>query len=151
MKKSDIRENLHALDLERKKILRPRFMELGLTVGEGQPRILRCLLNEGKMTQKELADRCMVDVTTMSRTLDRMEKAGFLKREPNPECRRSHLISITSQGKEKAQKVQEIFEQLDEELCRGMHAEEIESLLKALKKLRGNLEQAEASREKEEV
>lgn len=56
-----------------------------------------------------------------------------MKREPNPECRRSHLISITSQGKEKAQKVQEIFEQLDEELCRGMHAEEIESLLKALK------------------
>ena len=59
MRKEAIREILHRLDLERKKILGPRLHELGLTVGEGQGRALLCLLKEGPMTQKELADLCM--------------------------------------------------------------------------------------------
>lgn len=40
------------------------------------------------MNQKELADACLMDVTTMSRTLDRMEKDGLLKRENNPASRK---------------------------------------------------------------
>lgn len=151
MEKSEIRENLHALDLDRKKILRPRFMELGLTVGEGQPRILRCLLKEGKMTQRELADRCMVDVTTMSRTLDRMERAGFLKREANPGCRRSHLICITRYGEEKAWEVQKVFEELDEKICHGIGEEERKLLIKILGKIRGNLENPDAAEKNKDV
>ena len=50
------------------------------------------------MTQKKLADACLLDVTTMSRTLDRMEQAGLLVRESNPDCRRSWLIDPDRQG-----------------------------------------------------
>ena len=74
MEKNSVRKILHRLDLERRQLMRPRFLELGLTVGEGQPRILNCLLEQGEMSQRELADACMFDVTTMSRTLDKIEK-----------------------------------------------------------------------------
>ena len=50
---------MHRLDMERKKFLGPKLQVLGLTVGEGQARALRTLLEEGTMTQKQLADLCM--------------------------------------------------------------------------------------------
>ena len=81
MEKNDIRKILHRLDLERRQLMRPRFLEMGLTVGEGQPRILNCLMEQGEMSQRELADACMFDVTTLSRTLDKMEKAGMVTRK----------------------------------------------------------------------
>ena len=107
MEKNDIRKILHRLDLERRQLMRPRFLEMGLTVGEGQPRILNCLMEQGEMSQRELADACMFDVTTLSRTLDKMEKAGLVTRKVNPASRRAHLIALTPEGKEKAGQVQE--------------------------------------------
>ena len=95
MERNSIRKILHRLDLERRQLMRPKFLALGLTVGEGQPRILDCLLDRGELTQRELADLCMFDVTTMSRTLDKMEQAGLIQRNRNPASRRSHLISLT--------------------------------------------------------
>ena len=78
MKKEQIRNELFKIEVLRQRLMRPQFIALGLTVGQGQPRILKELLFEGSMTQKKLADACLLDVTTMSRTLDRMEQAGLL-------------------------------------------------------------------------
>ena len=57
------------------------------------------------MNQKELADACLMDVTTMSRTLDRMEKDGLLKRENNPASRRSWNVLLTDYGRQKLMKL----------------------------------------------
>ena len=104
MKKEQIRNELFKIEVLRQRLMRPQFIALGLTVGQGQPRILKELLFEGSMTQKKLADACLLDVTTMSRTLDRMEQAGLLVRESNPDCRRSWLIALTDKGTDIAKK-----------------------------------------------
>lgn len=135
MEKSKIREILHGMDMERRKIVRPKFQELGLTVGEGQAKILKCLLEQGSMTQRQLADKCMLDVTTMSRTLD---GAGYLLRTVNPSCRRSFLICITEKGKEKAASVQKIFSNLDEQIWQGISEDEMEVLYHTLQKIMRN-------------
>ena len=139
MEKSKIREILHSMDIERRKIVRPKFQELGLTVGEGQAKILKCLLEQGSMTQRELADRCLLDVTTMSRTLDKLQGAGYLLRTVNPSCRRSFLICITEKGKEKAASVQKIFSDLDEQIWQGISEDEMEVLYDTLQKITKNL------------
>lgn len=139
MEKSKIREILHSMDIERRKIVRPKFQELGLTVGEGQAKILKCLLEQGSMTQRELADRCLLDVTTMSRTLDKLQGAGYLLRTVNPSCRRSFLICITEKGKEKAASVQKIFSDLDEQIWQGISEDEMEVLYHTLQKITKNL------------
>lgn len=71
-RKSEIREMLFRLDLLRKKLLQPFFLSLGLSIGQGQPRILNHLLIKDDITQKELADLCDMDVTTISRTIDKL-------------------------------------------------------------------------------
>ena len=139
MEKNNIRKILHRLDLERRQLMRPKFLEMGLTVGEGQPRILNCLLEQGEMSQRELADACMFDVTTLSRTLDKMEKAGMVTRKVNPASRRAHLIALTPEGKEKAGRVQEQFAWLDQVLWGDIEEKEMESLYRTLEKIEENV------------
>ena len=139
MEKKDIRKILHRLDLERRQLMRPRFLEMGLTVGEGQPRILNCLLEQGEMSQRELADACMFDVTTLSRTLDKMEKTGLLTRKVNPASRRAHLITLTPEGKVKARQVQKLFVWLDQILWGDIEEKEMEDLYRTLKKIEENV------------
>lgn len=128
------------VELLRRRLLRPHFIELGLTVGQGQPRILRTLRIKGAMSQRQLADLCVLDVTTMSRTLDKLEKMGLIKRMDNPECRRSWVITLTSEGEKKADRVIELFNMADEVFSDGMTAKEVEKLYDMLDVIEKNIE-----------
>ena len=56
MKKEQIRNELFKIEVLRQRLMRPQFITLGLTVGQGQPRILQELLFEGSTNQKKLAE-----------------------------------------------------------------------------------------------
>jgi DNA-binding MarR family transcriptional regulator len=139
---SEVREMMFAIDQARRRLLQPRFTQLGLTLGQGQPRILNYLLNREDITQKELADACHLEVTTLSRTLDHMEKADLLMRRRPPDCRRSYRIVLTEKGRETAREVHEAFAYLDQTIWKGFTEEEMEKLWEGLKKIRENLEEA---------
>ena len=62
MENNSVRKILHRLDLERRQLMQPRFLQLGLNVGEGQPRILNCLLAPGGSGQRRQAQPWMVGV-----------------------------------------------------------------------------------------
>lgn len=139
---AEVREMMFAIDQARRRLLQPRFTQLGLTLGQGQPRILNYLLKKEDITQKELADACHLEVTTLSRTLDHMEKAGLLTRRRPPDCRRSYRIVLTEKGRETAREVHEAFAYLDQTIWKGFTEEEMEKLWEGLKKIRKNLEEA---------
>lgn len=141
-RKAEIRENLRKLDQLRREILKPQFLAAGLTLGQGQPRILKYLYEKEPRSQKELAQLCGLDVTTMSRTLDRLAEAGLIERKINPECRRSCRIALTAQGRDTAEKVCRSFDDLDERLCGGFSEEELRKLSGALAALAENLTDA---------
>ena len=145
---NEIKNVFFDIEMLRRRLIRPFFIELGLTVGQGQPRILKELRKHGTMNQKELADACLMDVTTMSRTLDRMEKDGLLKRENNPASRRSWNVSLTDYvlltdcGHEKADEVIKIFNKVDDVIFKGFSEEEIKMLSSMTDKVENNLWEA---------
>lgn len=94
------------------------------------------------MNQKELADACLMDVTTMSRTLDRMEKDGLLKRENNPASRRSWNVLLTDYGSQKADEVIRIFNRIDNVIYNGFSEEEVQTLSVMASKVEKNLWEA---------
>ena len=53
----------------------------------------------GKLRPVELERRTLLAQYNASRLLDRMEKAGLIRREANPEDGRSQLVSITVEGR----------------------------------------------------
>lgn len=141
MKKEQIRNELFKIEVLRQRLMQAAVYRIGLTVGRDSRSILKELLFEGSMTQKKLADACLLDVTTMSRTLDRMEQAGLLVRESNPDCRRSWLIALTDKGTDIAKKVQQIFEETDKIYCSNLSEKEAEQLFVLLQKVEDNISQ----------
>ena len=143
MKKRELRSMLFQLELSRRRLLLPWFSGLGLTLGQGQPRILARLLQGDGLTQRELADACVLDAATLSRALDRMEETGLIRRVENPGSRRSYLVRLTDAGREKAAQVQQGFDRVDEVLCRGFSQAELDRLQEDLERLRANLDGCE--------
>ena len=83
------------LKRELKDLLKPH----GLEVWEFD--VLATLRWRGKevgMTPKELIEATMVTSGTMTNRIDRLEKAGFVRREPNPDDRRSVRIVLADPG-----------------------------------------------------
>jgi DNA-binding MarR family transcriptional regulator len=48
---------------------------------------------------KELAEAVVLSPTAMSRFVDRVEKAGYVRREPDPDDRRALQVTITDEGR----------------------------------------------------
>jgi DNA-binding MarR family transcriptional regulator len=48
---------------------------------------------------KELAEAVVLSPTAMSRFVDRVENAGYVKREPDPQDRRALQVTITAEGR----------------------------------------------------
>ncbi|MCR6481969.1 MarR family transcriptional regulator [Amycolatopsis sp. OK19-0408] len=56
-------------------------------------------LRDGPLPQRTLAQRCQVTDQTMSRTVDRLAKAGFVTRTADPRDARRHLAKLTARGR----------------------------------------------------
>ena len=69
-----------------------------------------------------------------------VEEEGFLRREKNPDCRRSYQICLTEAGKKKAKEVQEVLRQMDEVICKDLTEEEHSEFLRILRKICENME-----------
>ena len=61
------REVLFEIELRKRKKVQEFLVEMGLTPGQGQARILSYLSVNDRVTQRETADACLLDATTMSR------------------------------------------------------------------------------------
>ncbi len=57
------------------------------------------LLDAGPMSQTDLARTARVEVQTMSRTLERLEREGYVHREKHPKDGRRHVVTRTEAGR----------------------------------------------------
>lgn len=140
IQKQSLREILFQIELLKRRKVQRFLLDIGLTPGQGQARILVYLSSHSSVIQKEIADRCMLDVTTMSRVLNKLEEMGLISRQRDPGCRRAYQIGLTEAGQQKAEEVNRGFERLEEMLCRELSEEEIGSLTTGLKKVKESLE-----------
>jgi DNA-binding MarR family transcriptional regulator len=65
------------------------------------------------ITVGELGDRVSLDSSTLTGTIDRMEKSGYAKRKPNPNDRRSALVFLTEKARELGPRILEFADELD--------------------------------------
>lgn len=135
----------------RNQLMRPMLLEIGLTPGQGQARILDCVLAHEHLSQRALADLCGIEVTTMSRTIDRMVEAGYLVREVSPESRRTHCIGLTETGREKAVEARRLLTQLDELIAGSLNEEEQGAFYQMLSRICDALESARDEKARESV
>lgn len=104
------------------------LVPLGLHVG--QELLLNQLWREDGLTQGELIARLGVEPPTVTKTLQRLERAGLVYRIPDPERPRVGRVHLTDAGKALREPVEEVWNRTDEDLLRGFDAEERELLVR---------------------
>jgi DNA-binding MarR family transcriptional regulator len=57
------------------------------------------LLSDGPLSQTDLARRARVQTQTMSRTLERLQREGYVARDADPGDRRRHVVTRTDAGR----------------------------------------------------
>lgn len=77
-------------------VLRPH----GLTFARYEALVLLTFSRRGMLPLRVIGERLMVHPTSVTNTIDRLEKQGFVRRRPNPADGRGKLAGITPQGRE---------------------------------------------------
>ncbi|RNI23894.1 MarR family winged helix-turn-helix transcriptional regulator [Flexivirga caeni] len=86
--------------------------------------VLRCLHEDGQMSQRELADRVSMDRSDLVKLLDQLENVGHLRRGPDPRDRRRHLLSITPRGVTIVEQGRRLLDQANEEVFASLNPNE---------------------------
>ena len=112
--------------------------DYGLRVPEW--RALAALYARERCTMSELADLATIDRTTLTRTIDRMEEAGWLSRLADEADMRVTRLALSGAGRRMFERVWPEVERLNELALSGLSSAQIESLRKILGKMQENLE-----------
>src|SRR6266516_3426936 len=78
---------------------RRRIAHLGVT--PDQFTVMRTLLENNGVTQRELAELMSSDPNTVASLLERMEKAGLVERQAHEKDRRAHRLRLKGLGRRK--------------------------------------------------
>ncbi len=105
----------------------------------GQERALAVLWEHGPQPQNVLARLIGIDMSTMTKTLQRLERSGFVSRTPSPANRRISIVSTTPKGDAIRAEVNRVLTELYRRMTRGLTPEQTEELLSLLGVVRGNL------------
>ena len=80
-----------------------------------------------ELRMKELAELIGVTTGTLTITVDKLEKKGLVKRIPNPDDRRSFLITLTKEGRKTHRTHSMAHQGLTERCVEGFSPEEVET------------------------
>ncbi len=113
--------------------------DYGLRVPEW--RALAALYSREKCTMSELAELATIDRTTLTRTVDRMEDAGWLARLADGADARVTRLALTAAGRRMFERVWPEVQRLNDLALAGLTTPQIESLKKILGQMRANLDE----------
>ena len=71
----------------------------GLTFSRYEALVLLSFTRSGSLPLGKMAERLMVHSTSITNTIDRLERDGFVRRMPHPTDRRLILAEITEEGR----------------------------------------------------
>ena len=117
-----------------------------LGLHRGQPSLLRALWEQEGLTHTELARRLCVQPATITKMVNRMEKAGFLERRPDPTDHRISRVYLTPSGRAIQADVERIWKALEQETFAGFDEEERDLLARFFRRIRENLMQVTEDR-----
>ncbi|MDM8299626.1 MarR family winged helix-turn-helix transcriptional regulator [Collinsella tanakaei] len=123
---------------------------LGHTRGEGlmpgQPKVLEYLAEHDGCNQRAIARACVMDKSTVTSVLARMEEGGLIERRTDPRDRRGISVVLTERGRAAAMRVCAFGDEVDEVALAGLSDGERMRLQELLARVIGNFERAEGNR-----
>jgi DNA-binding MarR family transcriptional regulator len=105
-------------------------------------RVLASLAGRQRSAMNELADLATIDRTTLSRTVDRMAKAGWVTRLSDADDMRVTRLALTASGRALFTRVLPQVEALNRGAVEGLPPGTVDMVRWALREMCGNLDRA---------
>ncbi len=115
------------------------FDLLGIDITVEQWVLLKVLENNGLLSQTELAKKTHRDPASITRTLDLLQKKGFIKREQMVDNRRQYNIQMTKEGNNFVTQHMPLITKMRNVSVKGFSKSEIENLIAMLLKVQKNM------------
>ncbi|HEY8933360.1 MAG TPA: MarR family transcriptional regulator [Rariglobus sp.] len=110
------------------------FRPHGITAA--QYNVLSALVAAGEgISQRELGDVLVVDRSNVTGLVDRMEKAGWVRRTDDPADRRVYRVTLTPAGRRLWEKIAPAYEAVVVQVTGGLTEAQARATLKALAQL----------------
>jgi DNA-binding MarR family transcriptional regulator len=120
-------------------VMRTRQLLQGLGLHPGHELLLMHLWDAGPQRQTDLAAEFDTDSASMTRTVQRLERAGFIRRRPDPNDGRATLVESTPAGMALRGRIEQLWAELEADTVGDMPAAQRRQLLRGLQGLEANL------------
>lgn len=127
---------------------RARSMYQEFDLNRSQASVLFSLHQKKSMSQKELALQLNMTPPSITSTIQKMERSGYISRKPDQSDQRIMRLELTGKGESCIQTVKMIADQMEEMLFRGMSAEEKILFRRFLMQINDNLAEDQNERGK---
>jgi DNA-binding MarR family transcriptional regulator len=129
-----VRYLILAAQREGNRLLMALLSEIELTPAQSEA--LRIIADHGPLALKELGDMLVCDSgTSPSRIVDRLVAAGLVNRNAGEHDRRQIRLTVTPEGKDRADRVRGIEDRLYESIDSALDADDTRVLVRALRVL----------------
>lgn len=106
---------------------------------QGQPYVLKLLWQEDGRTHSDLGAHLHVSAATISNTVKRLEKAGFVERRADPADERVSRVYLTDAGREIQHDVQRLWQAFETQALAGFSEQEVGFFQGFLTRLHDNM------------
>ena len=97
--------------------------------------MLKAAVEHGGLSQRELGDLLGIDPSAVVALVDDLQRAGFVRRDPHPDDRRTRIVVPTEEGREAFARASELASQVNDELLAPLDANERELLVGLLNRI----------------
>ena len=124
------------------KVSEVRLRPLGM--GAAYVPVLSMLSDGGRLAQRDLAARARIEQPTMAQLLNRMDRAGLIRRSPDPADGRSQLVSLTDLALSRLPDARAVLTRGHREATAGLSDRDVATLRRLLGRVIENLEAMDA-------
>ncbi|MGI5441075.1 MarR family winged helix-turn-helix transcriptional regulator [Streptomyces shenzhenensis] len=108
----------------------------------GQELVMMQLWDLGPQRQTDLVRLLGSDAATMTRTVKRLENAGFVRRRPSETDTRATIIEPTTASLALRKEVEEVWAELEDSVAAGLSADEQEDMIRVLARIEDSVSRA---------
>src|SRR5436190_3366751 len=99
--------------------------------------VMRLIATEPGLTQQELAERSLIDPSSMVAVVDELEELGYAERQSHAGDRRKHDIHLTADGERMLERAQAAAMETAKEILAPLDSGEVQELRRLLRKIAG--------------
>lgn len=121
------------------RLLTLRFKQAGIAMTAEQWGVILLLQNQQPMTQRQISEVLYLEKSSVSRSIDGLEKRGWVARERSLEDSRSKLVSLTPKSLDIVVQCSQIAAGVLQDAQQGLEVHELEQSKEQLSSVISNL------------